>query len=322
MKTISPTLLTAIESGNVATLIKVTLVNGDVYGYTDHDIPLTVGGILYTPAAGQSVLKMSLTSDATVSFQDVVAAWTPVISEQALLEGLYDFAAVEFALCAWGSAQTSYPQTVLTDKPVAFWMLNETSGTTAYDSSGNGYNGTYTGGFTLGQPGIPAGGNGVKFDGSSGCINLPNISALGTSFTLEGWYKTSTTGTRQAIISLGGIPQNEGVFLFINTGNSLETDLSDVAGPSGGTASPVSNWTLAHVVFTSGSAQLYLNGVAVGSAVGMSPSITQAGVNQIAYDNGAAVQQDHFSGYLSNIAVYNTALSAARIQAHYKAGSG
>jgi hypothetical protein len=102
MKTIAPALLAAIESGTVATLIKVTLVDGTVYGYTDHDAPLTVGGIEYTPAAGQSVLKMNLTSDATVSTQDVVAGWTPIISEQAVLEGRYDFAQVEFALASWG----------------------------------------------------------------------------------------------------------------------------------------------------------------------------------------------------------------------------
>ena len=103
MKTISAALQAAMDAGQVATLVKVTLTNGTVYGYTDHDAPLTVGGQLYVPIAGQSVLKMNLTSDATVSTQDVVAGWTPIISEQAVLEGLYDFAAVEYALCAWNS---------------------------------------------------------------------------------------------------------------------------------------------------------------------------------------------------------------------------
>ena len=103
MKTISPALQSALDAGQVATLVMVTLVNGTVYGYTDHDAPLTVDGQEYIPIAGQSVLKMNLTSDATVSTQDVVAGWTPVLSEQAVLEGLYDFAQVEYALCAWGS---------------------------------------------------------------------------------------------------------------------------------------------------------------------------------------------------------------------------
>ena len=103
MKTIPAALQTALDAGQVATLVTVTLTNGTVYGYTDHDAPLTVNGQLYEPIAGQSVLKMNLTSDASVSTQDVVAGWTPVISEQAVLEGLYDFAQVEFALASWGN---------------------------------------------------------------------------------------------------------------------------------------------------------------------------------------------------------------------------
>ena len=104
MKTIPAALQTALDAGQVATLVTVTLTNGTVYGYTDHDAPLTVNGQIYEPIAGQSVLKMNLTSDASVSTQDVVAGWTPVISEQAVLEGLYDFAAVEYALCSWANS--------------------------------------------------------------------------------------------------------------------------------------------------------------------------------------------------------------------------
>ncbi len=103
MKSIPSALLAALEAGQVATIIKVTLTDGTVYGYTDHDAPLLLDGVEYIPVAGQSVLKMHLTSDATVSTQDVVAGWTPVVSEQALLEGQYDFAQVEFSLCSWAN---------------------------------------------------------------------------------------------------------------------------------------------------------------------------------------------------------------------------
>src|SRR5262245_55585830 len=41
---------------------------------------------------------------------------------------------------------------------VALWALNEASGTTARDSSGNGYNAAYVNGPTLGQTGIGDGG--------------------------------------------------------------------------------------------------------------------------------------------------------------------
>ena len=51
-----------------------------------------------------------------------------------------------------------YDTEILADSPVGYWKLNETSGTTAYDSSGNGNNGTLHGGITLNQPGPWSGG--------------------------------------------------------------------------------------------------------------------------------------------------------------------
>jgi hypothetical protein len=42
------------------------------------------------------------------------------------------------------SAYEEYAQKVLSYNPVAYYRLNELTGTTAYDLSGNGYNGTYS----------------------------------------------------------------------------------------------------------------------------------------------------------------------------------
>jgi len=333
MKNIPAALLTALESGQVATLITVTLTNGTVYGYTDHDAPLTVNGQLYVPIAGQSVLKMNLTSDASVSTQDVVAAWTPVISEQALLEGLYDFAAVEFALCAWGTAQASYSQTVLADKPVAFWMLNETSGTVAADSSGNGYNGTYTGGFTLGQPGIPAGGNGVKFDGSTGYVVAPLVTTATASATLEAWVNFDNQSALHgpfvelgtATLSGGGNGYSMGCgngaydiasndFISLYESKSWNTPASAVPIPTAG-------WHHCVIVIGANSqTTYYLDGIQVGTNSN-SVIIAPTGNSYLATDY-LGNSDRYFGGLLSNCAVYNTALSAARIQAHYNAGMG
>lgn len=44
----------------------------------------------------------------------------------------------------------SYASTVLASTPTAYWTMDDISGTTMLDSSGNGYNGTYSGPITLG----------------------------------------------------------------------------------------------------------------------------------------------------------------------------
>jgi hypothetical protein len=72
---------------------------------------------------------------------------------------------------------TAYEQAALQYKPLAFWPLNETSGTVAYDVIG-GYNGTYNGGCTLAQAGpanafFGSSSLAVTFDGSSGYVDIP-----------------------------------------------------------------------------------------------------------------------------------------------------
>lgn len=63
----------------------------------------------------------------------------------------------------------SYAQKVLNISPanlIAYWPLNEASGTTITDRSGNGRNGTYTG-VDLGQTGIGDGGTAPFFDATN-----------------------------------------------------------------------------------------------------------------------------------------------------------
>ncbi|MHB1266284.1 MAG: baseplate hub domain-containing protein [Acidithiobacillus ferriphilus] len=328
MKTIPSALLAALEDGQVATIIKVTLTDGTIYGYTDHDAPLLLDGVEYVPVAGQSVLKMHLTSDATVSTQDVVAGWTPIISEQAVLEGRYDFAQVEFALASWGITKAPYAQTVLQDKPVAYWPLDELSGTVANDQSGNGYNGTYTGDFTLGLAGIPAGGTGAKFDGTTGYVVAPLVTAAVASFTLEAWVNfDGASALHGPFVENGnganGYSMGCGSGTYDTAGNDFMS-LYEVKSwnlPSTTTPIPTTGWH--HCVIVVGAnveTTYYLDGIQVGTNAN-SVIIAPTGNSYLATDYLGAADR-YFGGILSNCAIYNTALSAARILAHYNAGMG
>ena len=55
--------------------------------------------------------------------------------------------------------------------PLALWMGDETTGTNAADSSGNGYNGTYGGSIQLAQFGTPVGSLCPRFDDANDYIN-------------------------------------------------------------------------------------------------------------------------------------------------------
>ncbi len=63
---------------------------------------------------------------------------------------------------------------------LAYWPLNETSGTVATDKSGNGRNGAYVNG-TLGAAGIGDGGTAFSLDGTSDAVNVYSAD-LATNF--------------------------------------------------------------------------------------------------------------------------------------------
>ena len=100
----------------------------------------------------------------------------------------------------------SYQLKVVKDHPVAFWPLDESSGTTASDISGCGNNGTYVGSPATNMlPIIPGGGSGTKitntayitlptskdFYGSEVSNGLGNKYSTDNDFTIELWFSPS-----------------------------------------------------------------------------------------------------------------------------------
>lgn len=92
----------------------------------------------------------------------------------------------------WGNiAVAAYQDVVLADHPVAYYRFEETSGTTANDSSGNSNNGTYMNGVVLGQPSAPLLGKAGTFDGIAAYVST--LRTVSTDFTLELWINTTAS---------------------------------------------------------------------------------------------------------------------------------
>ena len=94
------------------------------------------------------------------------------------------------------AALKTYDATVLADRPAAYWRMDETSGTTMTDASGNHNDGVYAGAYSLGQP-PPFGGVGnlaVSFDGQKGgSASVPSAPSLQmNTITIELWMKKRT----------------------------------------------------------------------------------------------------------------------------------
>jgi hypothetical protein len=232
-----------------------------------------------------------------------------------------------------------YADAILADGPVSWWRLDEASGTTAADQIGANP-GTYTGGFTLGQPGALAQSGdadaSVLLNGTTGYVSVPFSSALNTSvFTWEAWVKFGTVSGQQAIISttsepsvnvFDGITWNldgSGNYAAnINTGGPSGTFL--YLGVTGGFV--VGNWY--HLAFTwnssNGSYQGWVNGASTASGTqtvaGFAANTT--GLMGIGENGSFAPPANTLSGNMAQAAVYNYALSTAQVAAHYNAGVG
>ena len=74
-----------------------------------------------------------------------------------------------------GAALGTYSEEILARSPLGYWPMDDTSGTTCDDDSGNAADGTYTGTPTFNDGSIrpDAGGTSVRFDGLTEMVTVP-----------------------------------------------------------------------------------------------------------------------------------------------------
>lgn len=213
----------------------------------------------------------------------------------------------------------AYETTVLADSPVGYWELNETSGTTAYDSSGHGANGTIGSGVTLGQPGpiiSEPSDTSYEFTNTSGSVSVTEA-APSSSVSVEAWVQPTSTAVNYGHAA-GYRNDSTADFYLLQLTNSDSFECRFV-NSSGGTYTlnvtvPVGSWH--HLVMTyDGTTQaVYLDGTLATSQAASGSLGTDS-----AFSIGNNVDRYGFTGYIAQVALYDSALSAARVQAHYEA---
>lgn len=127
----------------------------------------------------------------------------------------------------------SYQLRVIKDYPVGLWLLDETSGTTATDSSGSGNNGTYSGGITTGLlPLVPGGTHGTPitttksisfpitkdYNGSTAGGSIGDKYSLDNDFSIEVWFYPKIATTNRNTIFGDGTNQ---VGIFYEKGDAI-----------------------------------------------------------------------------------------------------
>ncbi len=197
---------------------------------------------------------------------------------------------------------------------VAAYGFNEGSGSTAFDASGNGNNGTIANA-TWSSAGKY--GKALSFNGKNSWVTINDAPSLHLTngMTLEAWVNpTSRTGWETAILKerTGGLAyslyatdnSNRPPAAYINTGGS---DFSSV----GSSALPLSTWTFLAATYDGSSLKLYVNGTLVKSSAKTGNIVTSTGALRI---GGNSVWGEFLAGLIDEVRVYNNALSQSAIQ--------
>ena len=219
------------------------------------------------------------------------------------------------------TAPTPYQANLLALGPLAYWPLDETSGTVAYDMA-SGYNGTYVGNVTLGVPGVPLAGFGTSsygaaFDGTTAYVDIP-----------EGPFNITNGITAMAWVYVGAYPNFGDIFGHGDASWRLSVNGTGDPGAADGTAADATsatsivdgNWHM--VVYTYDGSLATSNGVLyVDGAIVAHDSVTTRPVGDKldvwiggAPDYGTARL---LTATIAHAAVFTQALPAAAVSALY-----
>jgi hypothetical protein len=226
-----------------------------------------------------------------------------------------------------------YRDAVMADHPLVYLRLGDPKGSTsAHDEIGK-FNGSYSnGGITFGTPGALAGDPdlAITFTDGTGKIDMPAAAVFdfdGTkAFSVELWLKSSTPDNPEFYVvdhatsgvSLAGwlllLGGSNGGATFVRYANNTTT-----AQVTGTAPLVLEKWHHLVATYESATAFLYLDGALVGQTA-TSLALPVLGTTfAIGNANCACHVANAFRGDLDEVAIYDKALSAERITAHYDA---
>jgi hypothetical protein len=238
--------------------------------------------------------------------------------------------------CATSS--TAYPSAVLAANPVAYWRLNETNGSIAYDSIGS-YNASYGNNVTMGV----AGPRPPDFLG----FELTNTAAQFTTNLTNSWVTfpalnlNTNTVTLTAWIYPIGSQANAAGLVFCRNGTTTAglnygdansgiagvlgytwNDLQSTWSWNSGLIPPANQWSFVALVVQPTSAIIYLintNGQQTATNRLNHPNQAFEGTGTIGTDTYSSVARA-FNGVIDEVAVFDYSLMSAQVQQFYANG--
>lgn len=267
---------------------------------------------------------------------DEVAIYGTVLSSRRILAH-YVAGIMPHESVALTVAPLSYSSTVLSDNPVGYWRLGDSSGPTATDSSGNGNDGTYSAISSFSQTAVAqnTGGDTAVNTGATGYFQIPNglfaQNGPRDKGTIEFWITPSfnTGDSQDRVFFGGGLGANQDFVRFQHF-----TDNNYYCGWVGNppderiiisqTVAPMSSGQDYHWVYTWDQVAqrqvLYQNGRQVGIRNG-SFTIYTSGANTFRFASNETIATGRCPGIWDECAIYTKVLTPAEVLEHYYAGT-
>jgi N-acetylneuraminic acid mutarotase len=210
-----------------------------------------------------------------------------------------------------------------TDGLVGWWKFDETNGTVAYDSSGNGNDGNLTGGPTWATGKI---GGALSFDGVDDYVIMPATTDLDLmKLSISTWvYSTNFDQNGFIFEKTADGNLNSQYNLFIQN-SELKFRVKPINSSYSDTKvdqSILSGWSFITSSYNSSKRKLFVNGQLVASndfneTIATNPN----GISLIgAYALNSIGNNYFFNGLIDDVRIYNRALSAEEVQALYNLG--
>ncbi|MDI5964409.1 LamG domain-containing protein [Streptantibioticus silvisoli] len=225
-----------------------------------------------------------------------------------------------------------YGKAVYGDAPDSYWRLDESSGYTAADASGNDNTGVYGLDVARGTASAVAGttDTAATLDGNFfSIVSSATATAAPAVYSTELWFRT--TGTQGGKLIGFGDSQNgmSGTFdrhVYMTNDGHLVFGVRNAEADTVTSPAAYNDGAWHYLVATQGAdgMKLYVDGAAVASN-GVSANRSYTGYWRVGGDNLSGWPQaptgDFFRGGVDEAAVYSTELTAAQVAAHYAAGA-
>jgi hypothetical protein len=218
-------------------------------------------------------------------------------------------------------SSTTYVAEVLADGAVGYFRLGETSGVTAKNQVPGGPDGTYIGSFMLGAGGVVFGDGALALDdANAGAVDVGDSYGFpgAAPFSIEAWVKPAPDdGHSHIIASKWHQPTTNVGYELFTQGTSVKFSRELPASSDVVTVDGLVADQYTHVVgtFDGTMLRLYVNGTQQAIASSLIQLPVENNRFQIGEGNGLAT----FAGSIDEVAIYDKALSAARVNAHYVA---